>query len=247
MKKLAFLLLLLSPAFAAPTFSGADGYIARPKADVADPLTLGVGLRYTLYNNANRHYLTPSLNFVPFKNFEVSSGYDILMMKSNRNEDPAWLLGIKYQFYEKKVNSALALNFEIPTGNLGTFPMELLWNVDYNILNFNITFGAGYFIYFNNGKRFGDIFPPNLNFYIGFERGIFVPEKIFVYGDFSNYPHRQAPAPPFGNENRGIFNLGLDFRLTEIFTFNIAGLDLFDYGSRSASLGIAFKFGLKKK
>jgi len=223
MKRILFSLLLLfgltSIVLAAPVYSGAEGYITMPRADVAYTGRMGFSLKYT-----HSGMLTPAVNIVPFPNLEIGAAVD-LEVGSTSMLNP-FLVNAKYQIF-KNPDAAVGFMAEIPTSAGETFYPTVyaaLQQRTIKIADFSTTLGIGYT--FGRGS--------DINFYIGFQRQIFNP-KIYLLGDFSNFPYRFQSAPP-ANASRGIVNLGFRFILNKAISFDLYGLDLMD---SNRSIGVA--------
>lgn len=235
MKKVSVVLFIVAAmavsGYSAPTYSGAEGYIALPRVDVADAGRFGLSLKYS-FNGT----LTPALNIVPFKNFEIGAGWDINTGGGAMNPI---LLNAKIQFVKP---AAFGVNMEIPTdaGANFTATIYLAWEEVFQAGSLGdsaATFHLGYT--FGSGS--------DINFGIGIQKNLFIPQ-LFLIADFSNFPYRH-PGISGGylthqNENRAIFNAGLRIILAPWISFDFCGLDLLDAGQRGLMIGANFYVAL---
>ncbi len=227
MKRIALVIALLAGAalsvYAAPTYSGAEGYIALPRVDVADAGRFGISFKYSTPG-----VLTPSINIVPFKMFEIGAGWDINTAGGAMNPI---LLNVKLQFVKP---AALGLSMEIPMESTGNFTatLYLAWEERFQagtLADSFATFLLGYT--FNEGS--------NINFGIGIQKNLFIPQ-LFLIADFGNFPYRHGQAGGallHQDENRAIFNGGLRVILTKWLSFDFCGLDVLDAGQRELMIG----------
>ncbi len=213
-------LLFSTTLFAAPTYTGAEGYITMPRADVAHSGRVGLSLKYT-----HSMMFTPAINIVPFPNLEVGAAID-LEVGSTAMMNP-FLINAKYQIFANP-DAAIGFLGEIPTSTGEAFYPTVyvaLQQRTIKIADFSTTLGLGYT--FGRGS--------DINFYIGFQRQIFNP-KIYLIGDFSNFPYRFQSAPP-ASDSRGVVNLGLRFLVNSAISVDLYGLDLMDSNRRVAISG----------
>ncbi|OHD54317.1 MAG: hypothetical protein A2Y33_01310 [Spirochaetes bacterium GWF1_51_8] len=229
MKKILLLLFVMimtaGMAFAAPTFSGAEGYIAMPRVDAAHAGRFGLSLKYNFSG-----LITPAINIVPFSGFEIGLGWDLNV---NGGMNP-FLANVKFQFVKQ---AALGFMMEIPTASPQDFhgTIYLAWEELLSasgIVDSSATFAVGYT--FNHGS--------DINFFVGIQRNLFIP-MLYLVADFSNFPYRFQGFLPHADSGRGILNIGLRLVLAPWLSFDVAGLDLFD-GNRSWMIGANFYVAL---
>lgn len=234
MKKLRFFTLLalvsvLAPrVWAAPTYDGSDGYITMPSVDVPDRGRLGLSLKYT-----SESTLTPSLNIVPLKGWEIGAGWDIDFDAGFMNP---LLLSTKFQFV-KQAAIGFKAELGLETFHNNFFTLYLAWVEQLKaggVADSTATFSFGY--------TFGQW--SNINFFLGFQRNIFIP-KLYLIGDISNFPYRYQGSGSHLSAFRGIVNLGLRLILTPSFSLDLAGMDLMD-ANRRIQLGGNLYLGLWK-
>ena len=218
------LLLMLTVAvtsFAAPVYTGADGYLTMPAVDVPKKGRVGLSFKYTSAST-----LTPAFNIVPLKNFEIGAGWDLDLNDSYVNPI---MISLKYQFVSKAAIgflTELALN----AGAHNYYTLYLAWREKLQaggLVDSTATFSFGYT--FNRGS--------NINFYMGFQRNIFLP-RLYLVGDVSNFPYRLEGTGrgSYLSDNRGIVNLGLRLMITKNISIDFAGMDLMD-SDRQLMLG----------
>ncbi len=216
-------------AMAAPTYDGSDGYITMPTVETPDKGRLGISLKYTTSST-----LTPAINIVPLKGWEIGAGWDI---NFGANSMAPLLLSTKIQFVKQA-----AIGFKAELGleswQQNFFSLYLAWVEQLKaggVADSTATFAFGY--------TFGQW--SNINFFLGFQRNIFIP-KLYLIGDISNFPYRYNFTPwRATSEGRGIVNLGLRLILTPSFSLDLAGLDLMD-SNRQLMLGGNLYLGLWK-
>jgi len=208
---------------AAPTYSGADGYIIAPSVEAAYSGRFGLSVKYT-----PELPLTIAANFSPLSQLEIGAGIDI----GTRPQSPLLLNG-KFQFTKQGAIGAMG---EIGLDNTGNFfSLYFAWQEGFNasgIGSSGATFVLGYT--FNNAW--------DINFAIGFQRNFLIPQ-LYIVADFSNFPYKYGVGAPYASTHRGILNAGLRFILTDFFSLDFVGLDLMD-GNRSLMVGGNVYFGL---
>ena len=213
-----FVFFAMSVSFSAPVYSGADGYLTMPGADVPHQRRVGLSFKYT-----SASILTPALNIVPIKNLEIGAGWDLDLHSSFVNP---LLLSLKYQFVSK---AAIGFISELSlSGRQNYFTLYLAWKEKLQaagLVDSTATFSFGYT--FDQGS--------NINFYMGFLRNIFLP-RLYLVGDISNFPYRIDGTGSHRNVSRGIVNLGLRLMLTKNISIDFAGMDLMD-DNRQLMLG----------
>lgn len=227
MKRLIIALLFTgvsAAVYGAPTYSGAEGYIAVPRVDVAQAGRFGLSFKYS-----SAGVLTPAINVVPLKNFEIGAGWDLNTYPGYSNPI---LLNAKFQFAKQ---AAFGLDMELPTDGAGQFAATvfLAWEEKLSasgIIDSSATFLLGYT--FDRSS--------NINFAVGIQRNLFLP-MLYLIADFSNFPYRH-PSLSGGslwhqNESRAIFNAGLRLVLADWISFDACGLDLLDSGQRGFMIG----------
>ncbi len=217
------LVMMVSLAMAAPTYSGADGYIIVPSVEAAYGGRFGLSFKYT-----PEVPLTVAANFSPLSQLELGAGIDI----GTRPQSPLLLNG-KFQFTKQ---GALGAMGEIGLDNTGNFfSLYFAWQEGFNasgVGSSGATFIVGYT--FNNAW--------DINFAIGFQRNFLIPQ-LYIIADFSNFPYKYGVGAPYASTHRGILNAGLRFILTDFFSVDFVGLDLMD-GNRSLMVGGNIYFGL---
>jgi hypothetical protein len=190
---------------AATVYSGAEGYIAMPRAKAARDGRLCAGLKYSYPS-----LFTAALNFVPLPGLELGFGLDI----GNNLVHPP-LISVKYQLFS--LGFGMLAEFASAEGQSDYYTFYFAWQED--IIGFNTTIGVGYTL-FNPGI---------VRFFMGFQKEIF--PKVHLICDFANFPYRFNETPDFPSSviaQNGIVNLGLRFIVTPFLSFDIAGNDLMD-------------------
>lgn len=211
-------------SFAAPVYTGAEGYIVLPRVEVASAGRFGLSLKYT-YSSL----FTPAINIVPIRfgqgGLEIGWGWDL---GGDTTLNPM-LVSLKFQFVTK---AALGGVLEIPmaTDNVrGT--IYLAWEEKFQaskIADSYATFLIGY--------TFGE--GGNINFGIGIQKNLFIPQ-LYLIADFCNFPYRfggGGTSRSHLNENRGILNVGIRLVVVSWLSFDFVGTDLMD-GDRGFMVG----------
>ncbi len=225
---LSVFLMVKAVSYGAPVYDGAEGYITMPTVNVPDTGRLGIALKYTTHG-----ILSPAVNLVPFKNFELGVGWDIDFDVAYKNP---LLLSAKFQFV-KQAAFGFKAELGLESWQRNYFSLYLAWVEQLKaggVVDSTATFAFGYT--FDQGS--------NINFYLGFQRNIFIP-KLYLIGDISNFPYRIQGSGSHRSDSRGIVNLGLRLILTDNFSLDLSGLDLMD-GNRQLMLGGNLYLGLWK-
>ena len=214
------LLISAGAVYSAPVYSGAEGYIAVPRAKVARDGRLCVGIKYT-----SPSLFTTAVNFVPLPGLELGFGLDI----GNNLVHPP-LVSLKYQLLS--FGLGMLAEFAATQGQSDFYTFYFSWQED--IIGFNTTIAVGYTLFH----------PGTVRFFIGFQKEIF--PKVHLIGDFANFAYRLNETADFSPSQamlNGIANIGLRFIVTPFLSVDVAGIDLMDPG-RSVSVGATGYFNL---
>jgi hypothetical protein len=224
MKKYAYAVVCTLFALSAASLSantsitGAHGYFTIPITSTPEKGELDINTGY-IFDPGN-FYLSGSVSFV--KNWEISSGKEILTDEGQETGATPWIIGTKYMFYEKGgFRAATGLQVEIAGDAAGVdgTPVSLYGVISDNVGKLGyINLGLGYTLGIDAGY--------NINFFAGMRSPIW-KDKLFFIGEFTNYSVRQGQGLPW-NVNRGVFNAGLVLEPTDFLKFKFATYDLLD-------------------
>lgn len=214
----AFFALSSASLFANSSLTGPYGYFTIPITATPARGTLHINAGY-IFEPGN-FYFSANTSFL--KNWEVSTGKEILTDEGEDIGATPWVIGSKYMFYEKGgFRAAAGIQVELLGDAAGAndTPVSI-----YGVISDN----AGKIGYVNLGLgyTFGVDAGYNINFFVGFRDPI-IDDKLFLIGEFTNFSIRQGLGRPW-NENRGVFNAGLDLELTEFLKFKLVAYDLLD-------------------
>ena len=209
---------LAAPLSANTSITGAYGYFTIPITSTPEKGTILINTGY-VFDPGNLYF---SLNTAFIKNWEISTGKEILTGEGEDIGSTPFIIGTKYMFYERgNFRAAGGLQVELLSDEAGVSgtPVSL-----YGV----ISESAGKLGYMNVGLgyTFGIDAGYHINFFFGLRKEL-IDEKLFAIGEFTNFSVRQGLGLPWDVE-RGIFNAGLVLELTDYLKFKFMTFDLLD-------------------
>ncbi len=214
------------------TITGCNGLFTVPAAEVPErgKVNISSGFIFTPGN----FYLSSATSPIP--DFELSVGKEIPVSKDYSFSSTPLIFGSKYLFYKKGTfKSGIGIQIELAgdkAGISGT-PITLYGVISESAGKLGkLSTGLGYTFGMNAGYR--------INFFVGLKKPL-VEDKLYLIGEFTNFSVRHGQALPW-NEARGVFNGGLQLKLTDFLMFNFAAYDMFD---NFLTIGISGELKLK--
>ncbi|MGB9621929.1 MAG: hypothetical protein ACP5PT_01370 [Brevinematia bacterium] len=208
--------------------TGGTGIIIYPSLDVSKSFEFGVGGNWVI---APRMVFSPALS-IAFQNFNFGAAFDY--SSYNDGWPKPLIFSAKYQI----------------VAGLGIYG-DLQWFIDPNNTAFSImllggnglfglSVGGGWDLTFGFGLSFDPRFTWNLNTFFAIQKAILL-DVLFLNLELANYSYRVFYDPFFSDNNRGIFNMGLNIVPAKWISISINGLDLLDW-NRSLGISLNFRF-----